>query len=340
MVYIPQAAFYAGDPDQFYAFRETSTVGSSAPWYISSESAITTTNGSTGNFYYPGPGDAAGSIFTIPVAFPKGYEASYMMKGEISQSQWITFFNMLTNTQKTERDITGNHATYGGKNTDAILERNNISWSSGEATLNSNTHSGVAMGYLAWADLIAYLDWAGLRPMSELEYEKAGRGPLPVVALEYAWGSTSITAATSITNDGLSSERAQIGANCAVDPGVSGPLRVGSFAKGVTGRVESGAGFYGAMELSGNIAEQVVAVSTSSGRSFEARYHGDGVITSAGDANVSTWPGTTALGTGNRGGRYSHSSDDARLSDRGRVSGTGSVSRFKANGGRGVRKAP
>ena len=30
--------------------------------------------------------------------------------------------------------------------------------------------------HISWSDMSAYLDWSGLRPMTELEYEKACRG--------------------------------------------------------------------------------------------------------------------------------------------------------------------
>jgi hypothetical protein len=33
------------------------------------------------------------------------------------------------------------------------------------------------MFYMCWADCATYADWAGLRPMTELEYEKSLRGP-------------------------------------------------------------------------------------------------------------------------------------------------------------------
>ena len=36
-------------------------------------------------------------------------------------------------------------------------------------------HTGIR--WLSWADSAAYMAWAGLRPMTELEYEKAMRGP-------------------------------------------------------------------------------------------------------------------------------------------------------------------
>ena len=334
MVYIPQGAFYAGDGDSTTSsrFRDTSDT-TSGPWYITSENAITTST--TSPYWF-------GSVVTIPAAFPKGFGAFYMAKGELSQAAYAAFFNMLTSTQKSTRDITGNHATYLGKNTDAITYRNNLSWSgSEEMTLNGGTHGGVAMNYLAWADLTAFLDWAGLRPMSELEYEKAGRGPLNAVAGEYAWGSTSITPATSITNSGLGSERGESGSNCAYNSAanVQGPLRIGSFAKGVSSRVASGGGFYGVMELSGNVLERAVTVGNSTGRLFQARNHGNGVLASTGEANVTNWPGTNAGGAGFRGGAWSGSGTSLRLSNRS-IAALTSANRNYTNGGRGVRSAP
>jgi formylglycine-generating enzyme required for sulfatase activity len=344
MVYIPEGAFYAGDnATSTFAFREKST-GDNDPWHISSEGAITTTATTTGNYYWAGGGDPANSIFTIPAAFPKGYGAFYMMKGEISQGQYVAFFNTLTGTQKSTRDITS--AT--GKNTDSISYRNNISWTgSGDATLNGGTHSGVAMNYMSWADLVALLDWSGLRPMSELEFEKAGRGsrgptsPIAAVSGEYAWGSTSITGATSITNDGTSSERGQAGSNIAYNDvaGVQGPLRVGSFAKGVNNRVASGGGFYGVFELSGNLWERAVTVGNTTGRAYQGRYHGDGVLATNGNSNTTNWPGTNAVGAGYRGGGWEGFADYACLSDRNDAAGTGASRNF-SSGGRGVRSAP
>jgi len=201
MVYIPQAAFFAGDnATSSYSLRQGSS--DNDPWYIGSENAITTANAAgTGTnqaetaaeYYYPGPYLPVGWSLSIAAAFPKGYQSFYMMKGEISQGQWVAFFNTLTATQKSTRDITS--AT--GKNSDALTYRNNVSWSSGDATLPDQgggaNYECVAMGYLSWDDLAAYLDWSGLRPMSELEFEKAGRGRQRAVSGEYAWGSTSIT---------------------------------------------------------------------------------------------------------------------------------------------------
>jgi len=330
MAYVPQAEFYAGDnATGDGAFRQGSS--DNDPWYISSESAFSVTNsvgngtgvGQTAGVYYivngaGGGGDATGSVFTVPAEFPKGYGGFYVMKGEISQGEWVSFFNTLDNTQKTTRDITS--ITNGGKNTDSLSFRNNVSWSSGDATLPSGAtnYSGVAANYLSWGDLIAYLDWAGLRPLSELEYEKAGRGPTAALSGEYAWGSTSITGATSIASGGSVSERGQTGSNITFNNagGVQGPLRVGSHGSGVNNRVASGASYYGIFDLSGNLWERPVTVGNSTGRSFQGNRHGDGNLDTAGEANQSSWPTTSATGAGFRGSAWNASASDARLSER------------------------
>jgi formylglycine-generating enzyme required for sulfatase activity len=153
-------------------------------------------------------------VFTIPAAFPKGFQAHYIRKGEITQGQWVSLFNTLTATQQSTRDITGSP----GKNSDNVTFRSNVSWTgSGDATFpdrgSGATYQGGAMNYLGWADVAAYLDWSGLRPMSESEFEKSARGPYRAVSGEYAWGATSITQAASVTDGGTLSERAQSGAN-------------------------------------------------------------------------------------------------------------------------------
>ena len=357
MVYIPQGGFFAGDnATSTAAFRQGSS--DTDPWWIGSESAISVTNSAgsgTGvrpekaaEYYYVSGGlsgeDATGSAFTLPDAFPKGYQAFYMMKGEISQAQWVTFFNTLTNTQKSTRDITS--ATNGGKNSDGLSSRNNVSWTSGDATLPDQgggaTYEGVATNYLSWADLTAYLDWAGLRPMSELEFEKAGRGIQRAVSGECAWGSTSLTIANSITNEGLPTEAPGNAANCVSgnDANVQGPMRVGAVAYGDTTRIEGGFGYYGVGDLSGNVWERCVTVGNSTGRSFAGRYHGNGTLDSSGDQNISTWPSaTTASGAGFRGGGWRSGLADGRLSDRGDAALT-LATRISRHGGRGVRIAP
>ena len=347
MVHVPSGAFYAGDnATSTSSFKQGSS--DNDPWYIAGESAITTTDsagsgtgvGGTSAEYY----DATG--YTIPADFPKGHKAFYAMRYEISQEEWRNFFNTLpiSGSYRSTRDITG----ASGKNSDSLVSRNNVSWTgSGSATLPTQTGGGtyctVPMNYLSWEDLSAYLDWAGLRPMTELEYEKATRGTQSVVSGEYAWGSASGTNASGVTNGGLGSEvPSNSSANVNWSGGVSGPLRIGSFAAlsyGRTSRENAGASSWGIMELSGNVRERVVTVGNASGRAFTGA-HGDGTLDSNGRANATNWPSsTTASGAGFRGGSWNDASTSARISDRSDATST-DTTRDSSYGGRGVRTAP
>jgi formylglycine-generating enzyme required for sulfatase activity len=353
MVYVTEGAFFAGDNATSVASFQQG-ISDNDPWYISSEGALSVTN-SAGNgngagqtsalYYYVSGGwggeDASGTPFTVPGVYPKGYRGFYIMKGEVSQGQWLDFFNTLDATQKATRDITSN--VNFGKNTDGLSFRNNVNWSSGDATLpgGATNYSGVAMNYLSWGDVTAYLDWAGLRPMSELEYEKAARGPAGSVSGEYAWGNTIITGATSITNGGTASERGQGGSNITYNNagGVQGPTRVGSYGSGgVTSRVGAGGSYYGAFDLSGNLWERTVTVGNTAGRSFLGGIHGDGSLTTSGDADQPGWPPTSASGTGFRGGGWGYAASYVRLFDRIYAADVNGL-RFNDCGGRGVRWA-
>lgn len=344
MVYVPDGGFFAGDNATSTGALQQGTADTD-PWYIGSESAITTFNGAgtgtglaeTASEYY-----VPGGIITIPAAFPKGYGKFYMMKGEISQSQWVSFFNTLTATQQSTRDIT----SVSGKNSDNLTTRNNVSWTgTGDASLpdrgSGATYGSVAMNYISWVDLAAYLDWAALRPMSEFEFERSARGPYRAVSGEYPWGSTSVTQATSISNQGTLIESAQSAANAVYGDhaSIQGPMRVGAMAYNHTTRITSAAGYYGNMNLADNVQERCVTIATSTGRSFEGRYHGNGTLDAAGNPNVSTWPGTAVTGAGIRGTAWKYAATLGRTSDRANVSVL-PTARSAWGGGRGVRSAP
>ncbi len=362
MVYVSQGGFYLGDTTagtngEFqWESSVAGTVENEAD-LLSFEAAVGTANA----WYYTsdtgGTDDAAsGAIFTVSSSFPKGYAAFYCMKYEITEGQWVDFFNTLTTAQKTNRDITD--AT--GKNSDAVVNRNTIAWTTGDATTSKTDR---ACSYLSWMDIAAYADWAGLRPMSELEFEKAGRGPLYPVAGEYAWGSTSITAAVTISGTEAGTETiTTANANAAYNnttflgtgDGGTGPLRAGIFAtSSTTTRVTSGASYYGIMELSGNVWERAVSIGTTTGRGFSGT-HGDGILTATssyeGNATNLDWPGvdttsaargiTGAAGSGLRGGGWA-TTTAGRLAVSNRwKAGTTDTTRGTDYGGRCVRTAP
>jgi formylglycine-generating enzyme required for sulfatase activity len=283
---------------------------------------------------------------TLPAAYPKGYNGFYSMKYELSQRQWMDFFNTLTTVQRDARDLTSST----GKNSDAIIFRNNISWSTGNnASLNSGTFGDVACNYLNWPDGCAYAAWAGMRPMSEIEYEKAARGPIPPTrgrtSAEILF--TGLIQTTSITNAGATNEvPAPTTANGVFGNAgsVQGPLRVGTLATSSSNRAKAGASYWGIMDLSGNLSESLVTLGNSNGRGFEP-VHGNGILSSLGNATVSSWPGfssgqiTGATGTGLRGGSWTDPGASLISSNR-KSSNTTVSTRTNTLGFRAVRNLP
>ena len=361
---------------------------SNTPFQINSENAITlggTVSGNLSSSAGSTPADDfnANTQQTLPAAYPKGFKAFYCMKYEITQGQYVDFLNSLNYNQQagvtrqlvatpqytsvppsspigTKAIITtqgnSNFRNYveikapGIPNTQPAVycvdaDEDNV--------FDETTDGGNACGYLTWLDGCAYSDWAGLRPMSQLEYEKACRGPLTPIANEFAWGNNTRIAATGLINAGTENEVAvNADANVCAANLIQGPVRVGMFAKADNTRAQSGATYYGILDMSGNVWERVAALGRTQGRAF-AGNHGDGQITINGNADVIGWTGlvggevTTGLGTGFIGGNFFRTEDFngvyfnyALLRTSGRLYGnTEDTVRFSGNGFRCVRSA-
>ena len=320
MVYVSEGSFYVGtgaggsEANQFYTYP-----GGSA-YQISSEDALVV-GAINGAFYYQDTiGSGGDQLGPIPAEFPKGFQAFYCMKYEVSQSQFLAFFNTLTEAQKLNHDITD----ILHKNSDNVVFRNGIAWNSGHA---ETAHPDIPINYVNWSDITAYLDWAGLRPWTELEYEKACRGPLMPVPGEFAWGNAEIPdppgpyaiLAEGAPNEMVANRRPEEAGVSYLETmsGIGGPLRCGIHAASALAknRTESGGSYYGIMELSGNLYERVISVGMPDGRAFTGE-HGDGELDNNGQHNVSNWPAGNTGATGYRGAAYINQSKFLRVSDR------------------------
>jgi hypothetical protein len=124
---------------------------------------------------------------TIPAAFPNGYAAFYCMKYPwVTQAQYAEFLNTLTAAQAKSRYWPHGHgdAIEGGGTAVKRVGK------SPKYTYSATDPDGMCP-WLSWADGTAYAAWAGLRPMTEMEFEKAIRGPelaAPNQATPSYWG--------------------------------------------------------------------------------------------------------------------------------------------------------
>ena len=199
-----------------------------------------------GQLYYTSLDNYAGDRQgPIPAAFPKGFKGFYAMKYEISQQQYADFLNTLNEQQLSTRL---NPQDFNTALTGYVFEL--VRTDTGFIAQQPNS----ACNFISLEDALAYADWAGLRPMSELEFEKAARGPLAPVPNEYAWGDTTLASAPySFSNFGNFDEQItsnyQPQAGNAAYPNTTSeafraPYRVGVFAGNPqnTGRRSAGSG--------------------------------------------------------------------------------------------------
>lgn len=314
MVWVPRGPYWLGDSSSFHHFRRPSDGG---PFAVNSEAAIASSALSVGSEASLG-GD-------LPANYPKGYAGFYAMKYELSQAQYRDFLNLLTYEQQVARTAASPGAatgTYALAASQGFPQRNGLviaqPGSPGQPAVYAceanpdglldqpDDGQTRACSFLNWGDLLAYLDWAGLRPLTELEYEKACRGPAYPLPGGFAWGTAQAVDANTVLNDGLPtetvSEQATATAGLASHgyAGPSGPLRVGFGGGASSDRLQIGGSYYGLTELSGNLWELCVGVGEAA-LGYQGG-HGNGQLDADGAADVPGWPGSS--GGMHRGGAH------------------------------------
>jgi formylglycine-generating enzyme required for sulfatase activity len=359
MVYVSKGAFKLGSGGAEYcAFYTYPSL--TVPYGISSEGPVTIGQ-KDGDLYYAKHFYCDMYTATIPAEFPKGYNAFWCMKYEVTQEQYVEFLNTLNRQQQSLRVIADITKTKVGNyfvmcNDKKVVSRNGIrcdsvipvadpvtfycDLNSNGKPNESNDGQNISCNFLGWADGAAYTDWAGLRPMTEFEYEKACRGSQNPVANEYSWGSTKILTTESLLNAGSISESASSSeANCMFDnpAKIQGPVRSGMFYRKDGTKEQNGESYFGIADLSGNLFERCVTVSNSTGIAFKGTY-GDGTLDASGNFTNADWPNTLGVGAGYRGGSYFYTAVYCRTSDR-QYAGLSDNSRFYHYGFRAVRNA-
>ena len=353
MVHIPAGDFHLGDPQGAEGppscfHRAGAEAGSDQSYIVRSEDELQV--GEAPGELTWNNANQMGQPANVPAPFPKGHQAYYVTKHLITQGEYSDFINHLKGNQITIRFAYGGQGDYRY----TVFK----TWKAARVC----TREERAANWVSWADASAYMWWAGLRPLTELEWEKAARGPAPPVANEYAWGSTTLVQSLVILGD--ETDHPIVQGNCnignALQPfhggdGGQGPVPDDAFrasryqcaAEAVhlsmaseetfTWREETGGSYYEVMGLSGNLWEYVISAGIEQGRAFVGD-HGQGELDKAGGPDgENSWPGHTNLGVGYRGGSWYTKVSSGRVADR--CFGSGLIGFYDRGHDTGIRAA-
>jgi len=288
MVQIPSGAFHVGEVSEagraHGAFFLSDANGDPAGRYeVESESAIEVGAGQGRlNYSNEGPfhiymGDREGPV---PDEFPKGHRAFWCMKYELTQGQYAAFLNHLSPSDTAHRAVGAGLASL------AADSRLTIRIEDGRYVADRPDRPA---NWVSWDDGCAWADWIGLRPMTELEFTKACRGPGETPTDDFPWGTADKEALQRVMGSDL-------------DLVVPGAADESALSDGT--RPALGASYYWVMDLAGSVWERCVTIGHPSGRAFRGT-HGDGAL-NMGFATNDDWPSGDHApgGYGYRGGGH------------------------------------
>ena len=287
MVKVPTDSFYYnyGNQGSTYTFNQ----------YVEGETTPVLVDG-TGDI----PSGAA-------AGWPNGYSSFYLGKYEVSQGQYVDFLNTLpgfwNNTGAANTRFTNNNGDY-----EHGIYHDGTKYNVGSSTADR------ASNYLNWDDMRTYLSWSALRPMTEMEFEKAARGGGN--QRNYPWGNTAPSTDNSLyTPSGHSAlydawkyyVNFTDGGNNV--QGQDGPTAVGLYLSGDIDRDnnQKGVSPYGIADLAGNVWGHLINCAFAS-----VPDHGNGNA-SFSDEN---WPEASS-GKGLRGASWNADTPVLRVSVRG-----------------------
>ena len=283
MVYIPGGANTLGDPDTSAyaegAFYRIGADGNPAgPYRLERESDLIAIAPREGALHYrPLEGRSGDGRGSLPAAFPKGVAPFFIMKYELTQGAYADFLNTLPAAAAQRR---------------APVREPGYARHYGSITAEEGRWLAVYPdrpgNWLSWEDLLAYADWAGLRPLTELEYTKVCRGWRTLQSGNYAWGTPrrmnvyrDLDETGNLKHwDRLSERQIEL--------------------EDIT-QYQLGASYYWAFDLSGSLWEWTISIGHPEGRAYDGR-HGDGALSADGRADTPGWP--REGGFGFRGSGY------------------------------------
>jgi hypothetical protein len=204
LVFIPEGAYVLGGgtmPNHFYLY--TNETESTLSYPVTGPGAIPT--GKQPGKLWADKGAQPQDKGEIPAAFPNGYAAAYCMKKCITGTQYAGFLNTLPPAQAVSFSPPGAHQMACSGTGSNVTYR-----------ATSDSDGNINLNNLSWADGVTFAAWAGLRPMTELEYEKITRGPrLPGPEANESLDHPSYWLVTTMNGWRFPAERAVTVANAA-----------------------------------------------------------------------------------------------------------------------------
>lgn len=301
MVFIPGGPNKLGNPGSvalsagaFYLAGSNSNYG--GLFELTHEDQEIPVGPSAGALYYSPAASTGDGKGPIPASFPKGVAPFWIMKYELAVGQYVDFLNALSPDQARNRSPIETSGAQEAPYFSHLGEksRESIRFSGGRRVA---LYPEQPCGFLGWKDLLAYADWAGLRPMTELEYTKTCRGTREPIAGGYPWG-----AATRIyLQRGLDENGFLYNGRFLFEGQLDHHIRSLSIF---------GASYYWVMDLSGSLWEWAVSIGHPEGRAFTGQ-HGDGQLAHTGEANTSGWPMDNGFGF--RGSGYYLQDDPLKI---------------------------
>ena len=228
--------------------------------------------------------------------WPNGYNSFYIGRYEITQGQYADFLNTLPSGQASSLH-------YG-----TVANGHNMTNSGTYPNKYVAVDPNAAKNFLSFDDGWRYLSWAGLRPPTEMEFEKAGRDLSPDARI-YPWGSTPVPDLVTYTPPSESGTCIKKFLNYNNTTGCTKVLDVGRYMSGDVYRTpaETGASPWGIADLAGNVWELSINSSWAT-----VPLNGNGTPTLP-----ASWPVPGAATAGTRGGGWLTDATLVRVSGRG-----------------------
>jgi hypothetical protein len=178
MVYVAEGPFLLGSGgNECNRFHAAVAAGQPQTAYLVAGRGPIPTGRQPGRLWATGFAPEDGGA--IPTEFPGGYGAFYCMKRLITQGNYADFLNHLPEAEARKRFYPDGHGHWIDRageppNTHyAASGRPPSPWFGRRASQRDQS-----CPWLSWADGAAFAAWSGLRPLTELEHEKACRGLL------------------------------------------------------------------------------------------------------------------------------------------------------------------